>query len=1399
MATADSCHSSAKHIVYGVLMWLGMVGNLCWDCVVLVVGTRGGMFETRRRRLLEWGLVWLFPKAMASALLTAWGIAMVIAFTACGGGHANLVNAEAVMQALVWTHMLLTMYRWGVLLLTFNTFPDFEDPKTWEKRCRCCTSCLCLGGSRLRYTLYENSPDVLRRLAKIMSKTFGYVDMTPSDVITSMWVAAKMQRWERRRAMAAQLGISPEDLNLPATSATPWAGAESSHDVEVGQPSAFHTPIITPLGSKGIATSAEPALERAISQREAEDPGLLAGSTGNHQCTDRTQPVSGRASGGVPGSSDKGCGASGGGARSVDPGSGTRGAGGSGGGANRSRGAGDDRAALRGARVEPGGPCEGGLAPVQESGDAWLGEGTGAGQEGAGAGKEAAPAAAATGPSGMANGGGSSSAELPAAAAAAGSNGIANGGGSRSSADLTVAGTTGPLPCDGSAASGGRHAGSSIAQRLAEAEGLRLVAKARAQGKAAAMLTPVTTVLGPAGRLDSQAGSQEVGYEEVGLSDLSLATHFMKFAFAAYGWKLYTVATYGVVGSPLALCLPQYGRHRLKKHLLDGLEMQRKEREGGRQAGDGQQQKLQVTLVAGKTATPQSAAAASAGAAGAVGTANESTGGVPDRGQTAAAAAGGVAAGAGVAAAAEEEGIAGGRGTGGGAAAAAAGRVAAAEEEDDNAGGRRSGGGAAAAAGAGTACSSGDGTGELGGGEPGAAAAAAAAVGTVEDRAAEVEEWAGATSAAPGQYADRPHQQQQQQRAPPLAKGQSISSPAVMHRQVATAPGPATAASSGGGGPEAVSSSSSAPANGLDTSPGPAPTSSPQPTPTTHAPSHMQPHMHTSASSPDLGPTHHTRATAASTTPTHPTASSENGGTSGSSTGTTPSAPKGISQAPSKARSGFRIPRPKANFATGWLSGGELGWAYPIAPEKQMSLNAILLSTGLAVQDLCFVRYDGERPLVMPYFIALDHAQHSVVLSIRGTMTVEDCLTDVLYEPASLEEWLMPVQLDPQTGKWVPPKLTLIDRYAKFAAHSGMLEMAQAMLQDISEQDVLRKVVTHVRKQDDWDLVVTGHSLGAGVASLVGLYLRQPHPATRVWAFCPPGGTMSPAAAELTKEFVISVAVGKDIVPRLNARSFDTMHVQMVEAAARCRVGKARIIAGVLSRKRWQERDLVYAEDHMPQEAAQALRQYREKKLERSPDEAEVEDCCASFTAPGRMIFLRPFPVTDGLRGKEKMRMRFKPVWIEPHTLVDEGILFSRRMWSDHFPWYVLAVLRALAQAGVEHQDSAEVAVADSAADGDTEGRQRVADRVASLVKSPARAPPPQRKRRGLGSQARSQMTNLNSRLRNMVGRGSPRTHQPDGSRRNSHSTLSADSSAPVSLPPQVQPPFSRSADSGSK
>ena len=66
--------------------------------------------------------------------------------------------------------------------------------------------------------------------------------------------------------------------------------------------------------------------------------------------------------------------------------------------------------------------------------------------------------------------------------------------------------------------------------------------------------------------------------------------------------------------------------------------------------------------------------------------------------------------------------------------------------------------------------------------------------------------------------------------------------------------------------------------------------------------------------------------------------------------------------------------------------------------------------------------------------------------------------------------------------------------------------------------------------QDDFSsplqLVVTGHSLGAGTASVLAFLLRRLYPDTVCYAYSPPGCVFNAAAAEASRSFVTSVTFG---------------------------------------------------------------------------------------------------------------------------------------------------------------------------------------------------------------------------------------------------------------------------------
>ena len=60
-----------------------------------------------------------------------------------------------------------------------------------------------------------------------------------------------------------------------------------------------------------------------------------------------------------------------------------------------------------------------------------------------------------------------------------------------------------------------------------------------------------------------------------------------------------------------------------------------------------------------------------------------------------------------------------------------------------------------------------------------------------------------------------------------------------------------------------------------------------------------------------------------------------------------------------------------------------------------------------------------------------------------------------------------------------------------------------------------------------WQLILTGHSLGAGVACLLALKMRRSFPSSFSWGFCPPGGMVTSRLAHYMAPFCISLVLGK--------------------------------------------------------------------------------------------------------------------------------------------------------------------------------------------------------------------------------------------------------------------------------
>lgn len=146
-----------------------------------------------------------------------------------------------------------------------------------------------------------------------------------------------------------------------------------------------------------------------------------------------------------------------------------------------------------------------------------------------------------------------------------------------------------------------------------------------------------------------------------------------------------------------------------------------------------------------------------------------------------------------------------------------------------------------------------------------------------------------------------------------------------------------------------------------------------------------------------------------------------------------------------------------------------------------------------------------------PFFVAVDYAREKVVVSIRGTLSMKDVLTDLNAEGE-------PLPLNPPREDWL--------------GHKGMVQAAVYIKNKLEEENLIEKALNHnaERGTPNFGLVLVGHSLGAGTASILAILMKQQYADLQCFSYSPPGGLLSMPAVEQSKEYITSVVVGKDAV-----------------------------------------------------------------------------------------------------------------------------------------------------------------------------------------------------------------------------------------------------------------------------
>ncbi|XP_031330200.1 sn1-specific diacylglycerol lipase alpha isoform X2 [Photinus pyralis] len=293
-----------------------------------------------------------------------------------------------------------------------------------------------------------------------------------------------------------------------------------------------------------------------------------------------------------------------------------------------------------------------------------------------------------------------------------------------------------------------------------------------------------------------------------------------------------------------------------------------------------------------------------------------------------------------------------------------------------------------------------------------------------------------------------------------------------------------------------------------------------------------------------------------------------------------------------------------------------------------------------------------------PFFIALDYDREKIVISIRGTLSMNDILTDLNAEAERI-----PVE----------------PLHDDFLGHKGMVSAAVYILEKIRLEKLLERAHNYrtFLGTKDYDLVIVGHSLGAGIASILGIMLRREYPNLSCYCYSPPGGLLSMAAMEYTKSFTTAVVLGKDVVPRLGLNQMEALRADLINAIKRSVDPKWKIIScGVMccccAIEPTSATELSTAD--------QVMADYiQEKQQTRTTGGVHPSDSTIALTRhppmypPGRVIHIvRHHPTKDekALSGNDPV---YQAIWAE-NTDFDE-VLISPVMIQDHMPDTLLTAL----------------------------------------------------------------------------------------------------------------------------
>ncbi|VDN20082.1 unnamed protein product, partial [Dibothriocephalus latus] len=153
--------------------------------------------------------------------------------------------------------------------------------------------------------------------------------------------------------------------------------------------------------------------------------------------------------------------------------------------------------------------------------------------------------------------------------------------------------------------------------------------------------------------------------------------------------------------------------------------------------------------------------------------------------------------------------------------------------------------------------------------------------------------------------------------------------------------------------------------------------------------------------------------------------------------------------------------------------------------------------------------------------LVLDDETRAIVIIVRGTLSGDDTLCDLLAIGEPVRE----------TDEKLPEG-------QRYLGHGGMVRVARRVCKKIIKE----RWVENARKlRPDYPVVICGHSLGAGLVSLIE------------------------QCSDSTRDYLVSVIYGYDMVGRLGAATLEDLKARLFHALCVCNVPKFKMLGSRMS------------------------------------------------------------------------------------------------------------------------------------------------------------------------------------------------------------------------------------------